>query len=1116
MTHTNILAPATRPTARAALAATALALAAAPAAPQEPTRLLRQPTVSATHIAFAYANDLWIVDRAGGEARRLTTFQGQETNPHFSPDGRHIAFSAQYDGNTDVYVLPSEGGNPKRLTWHPGADQVVGWTHDGSRVVFNSGRTSAPIAYPRFFTVALEGGLPDEMPIPRGMTGDFSADGGRFAYQQRSLNDAEWRGYRGGQVNPVWIVDTDDWALEEVPWDDSNDLDPVWLGDEVYFLSDRDWATNIWAYDTGTRTVRQVTRHADFDVKSLDAGGGSAGGGAVVYEQGGYIHLHDPDSGATNRVDITVRGDFPWLRPHWEDVGGALQNASLSPTGVRALFEGRGEIFTVPTEDGDWRNLTRTPGVADRSPAWSPDGRHVSWFSDASGEYRLMIGTQDGLGEPREIAVPNPTFFFTPTWSPDSEHLAFTDADLNLWRVEVASGDVTLVDTDQYAHPIRTVDPVWSPDSRWLAYAKRLDNQFHAVMVHSLADGSTRQLTDGLSDALSPAWDAGGKYLYFLASTDYGLNTAWLDMTSYERPVRRALYLAVLQDDEPSPFLPASDEEEAEDTGNEEEEGSEGDDPGDADDPGADGDDIRIDFEGMDQRILAAGIPARDYSGLTAGPSGVVFFAGPGEGGASAMAALTGPGAGTLYRYSLEDDEATPFLSPIQDYTVSADGQKLLYRSGPSWGVVPTSGSPNVGDGRIDTAVRMRVDPLEEWRQLFREAWRYQRDFLYVENVHGADWPAVHDMYEPWIDHVGHRSDMNYLLDVLAGEVAIGHSYVFGGDTPDVETVPVGLLGADLEEDAGRYRIAHIYTGENWNPGLESPLSAPGIDVDEGNYIIAVDGVELRAPTNPYSLFEGTVGRQVALRVGASPDGEDSRIVKVVPVANEGALRSREWVEDNRRKVDEMSGGRLAYVWLPNTAQGGYTYFNRYYFAQQDRDGAVVDERYNGGGSAADYIVDLMSRDLIGYFNNPVADRTPFKLPAAGIWGPKVMIINDAAGSGGDLLPYMFRFRGIGPLVGTTTWGGLVGIWDVPPLIDGGLVTAPRGGFFDLNGEWRVENEGVAPDIEVRQIPADVIAGRDPQLEAAVAEAMRLLETEAVQILAEPDPPVRARRPGGM
>ena len=1066
---------------------------------QESTRLLRQPTVSGPHIAFAYANDLWIVPRSGGDATRLTTFQGQETDPHLSPDGRTLAFSAQYDGNTDVYVVPVEGGEPARLTWHPAPDNVVGWAPDGASVLFRSARTTAPVPHPNFWTVGVDGGLPEELPVPRGFTGSFSGDGSRFAYQQIALNDSEWRSYRGGQTQPVWIVDTDDYDLEEVPWDNTNDLDPVWLGDEVYFLSDRDWAMNLYAYDPGTAAVRQVTRHADFDIKSVEAGGG-----VLVYEQGGYIHLHDPSANSTEQVDIRVRGDFPWLRAHWEEVGGLLQNASLSPTGVRALFEGRGDIFTVPTKDGNWRNLTRSPGVADRSPAWSPDGRHISWFSDASGEYRLMIGSQDGLAPPREIVIPGATFFFTPTWSPDSKHLAFTDTDLNLWRAEVESGEVTRVDTDQYAHPIRSVDPVWSPDSRWLAYAKRLDNQFHAVMVHSLDDGRTHQLTDGLSDAMAPAWDAGGKYLYFLASTDYALNTGWLDMTSYERPVRRALYLAVLQAGEPSPFLPGSDEEEGDDT-EDEEGGDQGDDEGDGDGSGEGGDPVRIDWEGIGQRILAADVPARDYAGLTAGPEGVVFFA---------ESVVNQPGA-TLHRYEVAEDEAAPFLSPVQQFSVSADGEKLLYRAGASWGVVATSGSANVGDGTIDTGVRMRIDPRAEWRQMFQEAWRYQRDFLYVENMHGADWDAIHEMYSPWVEHVGHRSDLNYLLDILGGEVAIGHSFVFGGDNPDVDNVPVGLLGADLEEDGGRYRIARIYTGENWNPGLESPLSAPGIDVAEGDYIIAVDGVELRAPTNPYSFFEGTVGRQVALRVNDRPEEEGSRVVRVVPVGNESALRSREWVESNRRKVDELSGGRLAYVWLPNTGQGGYTYFNRYYFAQQQKQGAVVDERFNGGGSAADYMIDLMSRDLIGFFNSPVAERKPFTLPGAGIWGPKVMIINDAAGSGGDLLPYMFRFRGIGPLVGTRTWGGLVGIWDVPPLIDGGAITAPRGGFFDLNGEWRVENEGVAPDIEVHQTPAEVIAGGDPQLEAAVAEALRLLETEAVMILPEPDPPVRARRPGG-
>ena len=1089
------------------LAFAVCALALAPeVSGQKPTRLLRQPTISATHIAFAHANDIWIVGRDGGAARRVTTFQGQETDPHLSPDGSMLAFSAQYEGNTDVYVVPIEGGAPRRLTWHPMPDNVVGWTPRGDDVVFRSGRTNAPVPHGNFWRVAVDGGFPDELPIPRGFTGAFSPDGSRFAYQHIALVHVEWRGYRGGQTQPVWVLDLEDYSLEEVPWEGTNDLDPVWLGDRIYFLSDRDWAMNLYEYNRASREVTQLTHHADFDVKSLDTGGG-----AVVYEQAGYIHVFDPTEGETARVDIHVRGDFPWLRPHWEDVDAALTNASLSPTGVRALFEGRGEIFTVPTEKGDWRNLTRSPGVADRNPAWAPDGQQIAWFSDSSGEYRLMIGTQDGLEEPRAIAISDPTFFFTPTWSPDSQYLAFTDTDLNLWHVDVETGAVTKVDTDQFAHPVRSVDPVWSPDSRWLAYAKRLDNQFHAVMVYSVDENQTRQLTDGLSDAMSPAWDTDGKYLYFLASTDYGLNTGWLDMSSYDRPIRRALYLAVLQRDEPSPFLPQSDEEETEDDEEpaEEQEADEQD-----ADTNTEQEDspvpVRIDWNGIDQRILATAVPPGDYLRLVAAADGALFF---GENVASPATPVTGPGGVTLHRYDLSENEATSFLAPVRAYHVSANGEKLLYRSGSGWGVVATSETPDVGDGTIDTDVRMRVEPRAEWQQMFREAWRYQRDFLYVENTHGADWDHVYDMYAPWVEHVAHRSDLTYLLDVLGGEVSIGHSFTGGGDNPDIERVPIGLLGADLEVDQGRYRINHIYTGENWNPDLRSPLRAPGIEISEGDYILEVDGRDLSAPTNPYSLFEGTVNRQVALRVNDRPSTDGSRVIRVVPIASEMPLRSRAWVEDNRRTVDELSGGRLAYAWLPNTSVAGYRYFNRYYFAQQHKQGAVIDERFNGGGSAADYMIDVMGRELIGFFNNPVADRKPFTLPGAGIWGPKVMIINESAGSGGDLLPYMFRARGIGPLVGTRTWGGLVGIWDVPPLIDGGRITAPRGGFFDLNGQWGVENEGVAPDIEVVMTPADVIGGSDPQLERAVQEALRLLETEKVDILDEPQPPVRARRP---
>ncbi|HEX6133255.1 MAG TPA: PDZ domain-containing protein [Longimicrobiales bacterium] len=1075
------------------------------------TRLLRRPALSATHIAFEYGNDIWIVPRSGGAATRLTSFQGQETRPSFSPDGGWIAFSAQYGGNTDVYIVPAQGGEPRRLTWHPGADNVQGWTPDGSAVVFSSSRTNAPSGQ-KFWAVSTGGGLPLPLPMPRADQGSFSPDGRRFAYRMVSPWEDEWRNYRGGQNRPIWILDMDDYDLEEVaPWDGSNDQDPVWVGDVIYFLSDRDWAMNVWSYDTRTKQTAQVTRFTDFDVKNLDTDGRT-----LVFEQAGYIHALDPATGQARRVEITARGDFPWLMPRWEDIASRLTNAQLSPTGVRAVFEARGDIFTVPLDSsrGDWRNLTRTSGIADRTPSWSADGRWVSYFTDESGEYQLVIAPQDGLGERRVIDLPDPKFHYTPRWSPDSRKILFTDTDLRLWVVDVQSGRATHIDTDTYMVPQRSVDPVWSPDSRWIAYAKRLPNLLHAIFVHSLEDGRSRQITDGYSDAFSPAWDASGKYLYFLASTDFALNTGWLDMTSYDRPTTRGIYLAVLQDDEPSPFLPQAADEPGRDSARAAagggRNGSEAGQAGGRAQTGPRTVTVDIDFDGLPGRVVPLDVPQRAYSALTAGPEGMIFYLEPGTGG--------GPGGGgSLQRYNIREQRGQQFVARAQTFTLSEDRKKLLYRNGQNWAVVDADRGPPQGNaGRVDVSgLRMRVDPRAEFRQMFDEGWRFQRDYLYVDNMHGVDYERTKAMYEPLVEHVAHRSDLTYLLDWMGGEVAIGHSFVRGGDMPEVPNVPGGLLGADLDVQNGRYRITRIYTGESWNPGLRGPLAAPGIDVREGEYLLAVNGVELRAPENPYALFEGTANRQTVIRVGPNPGGAGSREVTVVPVASEAALRREAWVADNRRRVDELSDGRLAYVWVPNTGRGGYDSFNRWYFAQQDRQGAIIDERFNTGGSAADYIVEVMMRRPHGYFNNPVGERTPFTSPAAGIWGPKVMIINEMAGSGGDLMPYMFRYYGVGPLVGKRTWGGLVGTWDTPQLLDGGSMIAPRGGFFDIDGQWRVENEGTPPDIDVEMTPKDVIAGRDPQLERAVAEALRLLAENPVVLKPEPPPPVRARRPPG-
>ncbi|CAN5642965.1 S41 family peptidase [soil metagenome] len=1108
------------------------------------TGLLRMPTVSAEHVVFVYANDLWVVDRAGGEARRLPSSPMTETTPRLSPDGSWVAFTGQYDGNTDVYVVPTRGGEPVRLTFHPGADQIQGWTPDGQEVLFVSGREGYPTANTKLFAVPVDGGFPRALPVPRAVTGRMSEDGRHLAYTIPQYWDPEWRNYRGGQALPIWVVSLDDLSLRKTPWEGERHMHPAWLDGILYYLSEADWMMNVWSWDPDTGETRQHTFHDDFDVKHLDAGGG-----ALVYEQAGRLHMLEPGTDAAGSqparaLVVHARGDQPHNRPRWVDISaGQLQSPSISPTGQRAAFEVRGQIVTVPAEHGDLRNLSEgvadregrsVSGAAHRFPAWSPDGRHLAFFSDAGGEYELVIVPQGGVGtgavagagaDPapgtarvERHPMPEPSFYFNPVWSPDGARIAFRDAGMNLWILERNTGRTVKVDTERHAYPERSLDPAWSPDSRWLAYARRLDSHLRAIWVHDATSGETHQLTDGLSDAIRPQWDASGKYLWFLASTDYGLNTGWLDMSSYERPVTRGVYLAVLAADLPSPLSPRSSEEplRAGDSRDAEDAGDAGDARGSAGNEGAaprgaagnraDPPTVRIDLEGMDQRILALPMPVRNYVQLAAGPEGTVFVGEqvPNEQGL------------TLHRWQTSEREASSFLTGVASMEASHDRRKLLVRAGNQWRIVNTTGpAPQGNTGALTlSGARIRVDPAEEWAQIFREGWRIQRDFLYVDNFHGAPWDEAWDWYAPWLEHVRHRSDLNYLLDMMGAEIGVGHSYVSGGDLPQNPGVPVGLLGADWEVVDGHYRLARIYRGENWNPGLQSPLAGPGVDAQEGEFLVAINGRPLTAASNLYHAFEATAGQQTLIHLNDRPTVEGARSLTVVPVANDNQLRMREWLEDNRRRVDELSGGRLAYVHIPNTGQGGYSYFNRYFFAQQDRQGVILDQRNNGGGSAADYIADVLSRELEGYFNSPVGDRKPWTQPMAGIFGPKVMIINEQAGSGGDLLPFLFRQRELGTLVGTRTWGGLVGTWDTPAFVDGGRMIAPRGGFINRDGEWDVEGVGVAPDLEVHQTPRDVMEGRDPQLEAAVAEALRLLELNPVEFLPEPAPPLLWRRPG--
>ena len=1063
------------------------------------TRLLRHPTVSRDLVAFAYAGDLWAVSRSGGLARRLTSTPGVETDPYFSPDGSQIAFTATVAGNTDVFVMPTAGGDPRRLTYHPGSDRVSGWSSDGRRVVFSSVRTSAPQeAYYRLWTIGLEGGMPEALPLPRAYTGSYSSDGGRLAFEEFSTafvpawhETRFWRHYRGGRTHAISVVNLADNSVDKLPWTNSNDSYPMWVGDTIYFVSDRNHTANLFAYKLNNKQVTQLTNHDDFDVMSA-----SAGSDAVVYEQAGYIHLVDTKTGKAKQLNIEVTGDLPWARPQFKKVGSTIINATLSPGGVRAAFETRGDIFTVPSAKGDYRNLTASSGVHDRDPAWSPDGAQLVWLSDASGEYQLMLGDPTGLTQPRVIPLPSTAYFSNPTWSPNGEQILLEDNHLNLWTMDVKSGVSLKIETDNYPDPRRSFDASWSPDSKWITYSKSLKSQMRAIFIYSVAEKKARQITDGLADAISPAFDVGGKFLYFLASTDYGPQSSWLDMSSLDQPTRRSIYLVVLSSNEPSPFLPETGDEPQNVTA-----------PGEAAKskpapPVA----SQIDFDRINQRILPVNVRPADFANLTAGPAGSFFFTEP----------ITGTGTLRLQKYQVKAAVAVPFMEGISRYTISADGKKLLYGAGGGrWGVVGTEAPAKVGDVPLNVAqLEMRVDPRAEWANIFRETWRIQREYFYDPKMQGADWDAVYKKYLPLVAFVGHRADLGYLIAQTGGELTVGHSYLTGqGDVPSEDPVSVGLLGADIKIENGKYRISHIYSGENWNPELRAPLSAPGIDVSEGDFILEVNGKSLDSKTNLYSLFENTANRQTVLRVNNKPSPDGSRLITVVPVASENGLRTRAWIENNRRLVDKLSGGRLAYVWLPNTGGPGYSSFIRYFYSQQDKEGSVIDVRYNQGGMVADFVVNELDRKPIGLFT--LRDGNSFFSPIAGIYGPKVMLINESAGSGGDALPFYFRLRKLGPLIGTRTWGGLVGTLGVPPTIDGGGITAPSLAFFNLEGKWDVENIGIAPDIEVENSPTEVIKGNDSQIERAVAEAMKLLEKNPVRRLPRPAPIDRVtKKPG--
>ncbi len=1064
------------------------------------TLMLTDPATNGREVAFSYAGDLWICPVEGGAARRLTSYAGQESSPRFSPDGQTIAFSGEYDGNVDVYVMPAAGGEPQRLTWHPGEDRVQGWTPDGEAVLFTSARGVHTRRWTQLLRIGLDGGLPEALPAPSVDEGCLDATGRLLAYNPIRQAFREWKNYRGGTASRIWVLDLQDLKVDQVaqPEGRCNDVAPMWVGGDLYFLSDRDGEFNLFVRRGDG--VERLTTHEEFPIQHA-----SAGGGLIVYEQAGRLHLFDPATGASRPLRIGVAADLVETRPRWIEGAEWVRNADVSPSGARAVLEFRGEIVTLPAEKGEPRNLTASPGVHDRSPVWSPDGARIAWFSDEGGEYALHVAAQDGRGERRTYVLGGAGFYDDPRWSPDGRKLSFTDNSWTLYWLDLDSGRVTRVDQEQLYGPFKGLEHAWSPDSRWLAYTHTLDTNFRTIRLYSLDRNESWPVSDGLSDASAPAFDGGGKYLYFYASTDAGPLRQWFAMSNADMQTAGALYLAVLPADEPSPLAPRSDEEEGAAVDGKDGKAEKDDGKGDDEVPP-----VRVDRDRLDQRILALPLPEARYRDLQAGPEGQLYYLRT-EPGASGRGRF-GSASFSLCRYDLGEREEEVLAEGIDRYRLAADGEKILVQAGDDWRLLPARGEAEPGQGALPIdRVRVRIEPRAEWAQMYDEVWRINRDYFYDPGMHGADWPAMRERYARFLPHLSCRDDLTRVISWLGSEVSVGHHRCGGGDSRlEADRVPGGLLGADLEVHDGRYRFARVYGGLNWNPELRSPLTEPGVDVREGEYLLAVRGTELRPPRNPYAPFENTADHAVEITVGPRADGKDSRTVTVVPIANEGSLRSRAWVEGNRLRVEEATGGRVAYVWLPNTTVAGHEYFKRYFFPQADREAIIVDERHNGGGQVADYYLDLLRRPLISYWATRYGED--FKTPLASIQGPKVMLIDETAGSGGDLLPWMWRKLEMGKLIGRRTWGGLVGVLGFPVLMDGGYATAPNLAIWTPEGGWVVENVGVPPDIEVEMDPAAVAAGKDPQLERAIAEVMAQLPPEPPAPPRRPDYPVRVRR----